>query len=142
MKSFSQSLESTLPENEISIYRGSLISDENIVKYSIKIRQAFSSLPPEFYGILLEMAKEEKFTDERFRDAVHHVIKTCIYPTPTIAQFISFDKKVKLFTYEDMVKKTEEFGPGIWDSYKPIQFPDRIKKTWVHVDDIKKYNLK
>lgn len=138
MKSFSQSLESTLRENEISIYQGSLISDENIIKYSIKIRQAFSSLPPEFYGILLEMAKEERFTDERFRDAVHHVIKTCIYPTPTIAQFISFDRRFKVYTYEEMIDK---FLMN-WDNYKSIQFPDRVKKVWVHIDDIKKYNLK
>lgn len=121
----------------MSVYRGEVVSDRSIVEYSLKVRYAFPSLPPEFYGVLLEMVREENFTDERFRDAVHHVIKTCIYPTPTIANFIGFDKKIKLNSYEDMLKKVSDFGAEIWKSYKAVKFPEREKPVWVHVDDMK-----
>jgi hypothetical protein len=137
---FSKQSPSILPQNEISIYKGPVISNESIVKYSVKIRQAFPTLAPEFYDILLNMAKEEGFTDERFRDAVHMVIKTCVYPTPTIAQFISWDKRIKVFNYEEILKKWDEGTSR--ETYKPIKFSDREKVVWVDVDDIKKYNIK
>jgi hypothetical protein len=57
-----------------------------------KIKKAFPALPVEFYDILCEKIKEHNFTDHRLVKAVNHVIDSCIYPTPTIAQFITFDK--------------------------------------------------
>ncbi len=130
--------------NEISIYKGGIISNESIIKYSIKIRYAFPALPPEFYDVLLEMVKEENFTDERFRDSVHYVIKNCHYPTPTIADFISFDRRFKVFTYDEMLKKLDEMGGDrkIWDSYKRIKLPGRPEPVWIHVNDIAMYKIK
>ena len=127
--------------NEISIYKGEL-HPECIFENVGRIKKSFPTLPIDFFDVFDDRLKANGFTDERLNDAVAHVIDTCIYPTPTIAQFISFDKTIKLYSYEDMVKKTEEFGPEIWNTYISIQFPDRVKKAWVHVDDIKKYNLK
>jgi hypothetical protein len=143
MRNFSQSLDPTLRGDEISLYKGNIISDESIVRYSVKIRKAFPSLPPGFYDILLEMAKEEGFTDERFRDAVHHVIKTCIYPTPSIAQFISFDKRVQTFTYEQMLKKLDESGGSLkfWDNYKAFKFKNNARRVYIHVNDVQQFNI-
>ena len=58
-----------------------------------KIRQAFPNLTKDFYDILCERLKAHNFTDEELSDAVNHVIDTCKYPTPTIAEFISFIKE-------------------------------------------------
>jgi len=138
MNNFSKSLDRISPSNEISIYNGNTISDEAIVKYSIKIRSAFPALPPEYYDVLLEMAKEERFTDERFRDAVHHVIKTCIYPAPTIAQFISFDKRFKVYTYSQYCKLCDE-GDG--KNYQPVAINGNTKPVWAHTNDINQFNL-
>jgi len=49
--------------------------------------------------------QESGFSDERLIDSVNHVIKTCIYPTPTMANFLTFDKRVKLYTYNEVVTK-------------------------------------
>jgi len=73
-------------------------------------------------------------------DSITNVIDTCIYPTPTIAQFISWDKKIKVHTYDEMLKLWDQ-GIGR-EAYKPIKFADREKMVWVDVDDIKKYNIK
>lgn len=85
------------------------------------------------------MAKEEGFTDERFRDAVHTVIKTCVYPTPTIAQFISFDKRIKTLNYDQFLKLCDE---GLGNNYKPIKFKDRPAPIWIHINDIEQYKIK
>lgn len=132
--------ELTRYENEISIYKGT-ITTPCVIKNIARIKAAFPMLPKEFYKTFSERIIDNDFNDDRLRDAVNHVIDTCVYPTPTIAQFISFDRKFKVFSYEEMLKKIDEFGSGVWDSYKSIQFPDRKNKVWVHVDDIKKYKL-
>lgn len=87
------------------------------------------------------MVRESNFTDERLRDAVKHVICTCPYPTPTIANFISFDKKIKLNTYDEMLKKASELGADVWKLYKPVKLPERSRAVWVHVDDMKAAGL-
>ena len=142
IKSLSMSSPAISAANEISLYKGSIISDESIVRYSVKIRQAFPSLEPGFYNILLEMAKEENFTDERFRDAVHNVIKTCIYPTPTIAQFISFDKRIKVFKYHDIIKMVDDGDHNAFDRYKRVEMDGLPEAVWIHKNDIAKYNIK
>ncbi len=143
MPNLQQPLPKIFKDGAMSMYNGSTVTDQSIVRYSLKIRHAFPSLPPEFYGVLLEMVKEEGFTEERFRDAVHHVIKNCVYPTPTVAQFISFDKRVPVFTYDQMLKKLDESGMGMkfWENYKSFQFKDLAVKVWIHVNNVKQYNI-
>lgn len=120
--------------NEISIYRGEL-TQQNIVKGVAMIKRAFPSLPLDFYDVFIDRIKENGFNDERLMAAIYHVIDNCIYPTPTIANFIGFDSKIKLYSYEEMVGKVEEFGPGIWDSYRMKRLPGREKPVWVHIDE-------
>lgn len=55
-----------------------------------KIKEAFPTLPIEFYNILCERLKEKKFTVVQITEAVNGVIDTCKYPTPTIAHFIGY----------------------------------------------------
>lgn len=82
-----------------------------------KIKASFSQLPPNFYIILASRLKEKLFSDQQLIDAVNNVIDTCVYPVPTIANFLSFNKKIRLFTYQEMLKKVHDSGgdPGIWD---------------------------
>jgi hypothetical protein len=125
-------------DNEISVYRGSL-TDSNIVIELAKAKIAFPALPVDFFNMLSDRLKANGFTDDRLRDAVDHVIDTCLYPTPTIANFISFDKKIKLYTYDEYCKFCAE---GVGGNYQPIKFPDRPKPVWIHVNDIAQYKIK
>jgi len=106
-----------------------------------RIKNAFPALPNGFYDVFTDMIKDYGFCDSRLTDAVRNVIATCVYPTPTIANFISWDRTFKVFTYEEMLKKSSEFGNEIWTSYRAVQFKNRAKKVWVHIDDAKMYNL-
>lgn len=66
-----------------------------------KIKKSFPSLEAEFYDILCDRLKENEVTDNELTEAVNHVIDTCIYPTPTIAQFITYiqDKRDSIPTF-------------------------------------------
>ena len=126
--------------NDISLYKGDLTGQCWVSNIGM-MKKAFPALPPDFYDILALRVKAHGFSDNRLTDAVLHIIDTCPYPTPTIANIVSWDRTFKVFTYEEMLKKANEYGDEIWNSYKALQFKNREKKVWVHVDDIKMYNL-
>lgn len=62
---------------------------------------AFPELTNGAIGVILERAKEKGFTDQRLTDAVNNVIDNCVYPRPKPADFLTFDKRVKVFSYAE-----------------------------------------
>lgn len=63
---------------------------------------------PKFAGtisILKERLKANGFNDERLKAAVNHVIDTYtgFGKEPNIADFIQYDKKVKVYTYNEII---------------------------------------
>jgi len=125
--------------NEISVYTDNL-TPESIIKGIVKIKKAFPSLPMDFYEVFDERINDNHFTDNRLKDAINSVIDNCIYPVPTIANFISFDKRIKVFNYDEMLKKCNENG-DTWDNYKAVLLPGNVKRVWIHINDIEKYKI-
>jgi hypothetical protein len=102
--------------------------------------KAFPQLSEEFYDIFQERIAENGFCDSRLTDAVNYVIDNCIYPTPTIASFLSYDKNIKLYTYEQVLKMLDE-NKKAFKTYKPVYFEQAKKPFYAHVNDIEKYRL-
>ena len=122
----------------LSVYKGELTNTE-IVKQSKKIKDAFPSLPGGFFNVFVDRLKENNFTDQRLKDAVSNVIDTCVYPTPTIANFISFDKLIKIYTHKqvcDMVYSGDKM-----ENYKAIKFNKYPKPVWIHINDVAEYKI-
>jgi len=94
---------------ELSLYSGELTAQQ-VVKSIAMLKKSFPALPEGFYEVLSNRIKDNNFCDDRLRDAVKHVIDTCVYPTPTIANFISFDRKVKLYTYKEVCDYVHDGG--------------------------------
>jgi hypothetical protein len=105
-------------EKYLSLYVDEL-TEHVLVENLAKIKAAFSQLPTNFYTILMNRLKDKGFTDQQLIDSVNNVIDTCVYPVPTIANFINFEKKVRLFTYNEMTKKVHDSGgdSSIWDMH-------------------------
>ena len=83
---------------------------EGVVMAVARLKQAFPSLEKGFYNILTDRVKEKGLTDAQIMDSVNHVIDTCEYPTPVIGKFLGYDKKQRLYTYNeisDLVHKGE-----------------------------------
>jgi len=135
-----KSLDLILVKGELSIYRGELTTP-CVIQNTIKIKNSFPALPEGFYEIFSERILDCGFTDDRLNDAVNNVIDTCVYPTPTIAQFISFDKRVKVFKYPDIIEMLND-DPNAFSRYKRIEMEGLPEAVWIHVNDIAKYNIK
>jgi hypothetical protein len=127
--------------DEISLY-GSELGAKCLVDSIATIQKAFPSLPIGFFDVFTDRLADNGFSDDRLRDAVKHVIDTCIYPTPTIAQFISFDKRIKIYKYLDIVQMIEDGDLNAFSRYKRIIMKGLPDAVWIHINDIAKYNIK
>ncbi len=122
---------------EISAYHSGTLTTKGIEETASKIHIAFPKLfngkkqkeITDFILLLTERIRANGFTDERFQDAVNNVIDNFTSWTrePSIADFISFDKKVKIYSPEDLMKKYK-------DSYYYGAKEDPINRYYVRVD--------
>lgn len=124
---------------EVSVYNDGLTA-KTVVEQVSKIKKSFPSLPPEFYDIFSERIKESGFSDRRLIKSVNKVIDNCIYPVPTIGQFIAFDEKIKLYTYQDMLRLANE-TKNAFKLFKSVKIGSNTKPLYASVQDIEKYNL-
>lgn len=94
------------------------LTPQGIARATILIKQSFPDLELEFYNSFVDLLKEsEDMTDMKLHDSVVHVIKNCVYPKPTIANFFQLDSNVKLYSYTEMVELSNKFGGSVWDMY-------------------------
>ena len=126
---------------EASIYRGEL-TGPCLVECIAKLRAAFPALTDDFHSVFGSRIKELGFGDKRLKDSINHVIDNCIYPTPTVAQFLTFDKRVKLYTYDQMVKLNNELNGLAFKIYNAVHVGTADKPMWASVQDIQNYNLR
>lgn len=124
----------------LSLYNDELTA-KNVLLNITKIKKVFPNLEIGFYDILTERLKDKGFTDNKFNDAVNHVIDNCIYPTPTIANFLSFDRNIKLYSYEQMLKLNNEYAGQAFKYFRPIKINNLNKPMYASKNDIEKYNL-
>jgi hypothetical protein len=97
-----------------------------MAKNFAKIKASFPGLAPDYFNVLSDMLFEYGFSDERLIDAVNHVISTCVYPQPTIANFLSFDKKVRLYTYQEMCDKVHNQGAIVWSLHDKVSINGKV----------------
>ena len=113
----------TLSRNEnneisLSVYSGELSTD-TVAQNVAKVKAAFPTLTREFFILFMDRVKENGFTNERLIDAVNNVIDHCQYPTPTLANFLSWDKRVKVMSYNDLCN-TVSRREASFDNYTRI----------------------
>jgi hypothetical protein len=126
---------------EVSRYKGAF-NQLTAIELTAKIKIAFPKLENLFFDVLIEQARKIGFSDERFSDAVDFVLQNFIYQTPASADFLKFDKTIKVFTYEQMLKKLETDGKAFM-SHKAVRIYESQKKPiWATINDIEKFKLK
>lgn len=123
----------------MSIYKGEL-TNEVIAASAMKIKAAFPALPIPFYDVFADRIKENNFCDEKLKASTNHVIDNCIYPSPTVAQFLSYDKRIKLYSYDDMLKMAET-NIKAFEQYKAVRVGEATKPMFALIADIDNYNL-
>lgn len=78
-----------------------------------------------FFALLVERLRDNKFTGNRLRDAVNHIIDNCRYKQISIADVVNFDRAARLYTRTDYnaAKSSEldDFAPMYDDKLQPVR---------------------
>jgi len=116
--------------NEISVYSGETVSKEQVKREIKNLMAAFPDVTSDFIILLTDRLIDNKFTAERVKDAINHIIDTSPYKRPAIAEIISFDRKMKVFTFEEIQAKCR------WD-FKAFEHYEQIeingKKRYIEI---------
>jgi hypothetical protein len=124
--------ESTTPTNELSIYQGHKAEPKDIAMELSKLQVAFTDISKEYMSVLTERLVRNGFTKERLRDAIGHVIDNFNYRRPNISDIISFDKKVKMYTYAEVFRMIEKGEASGFEDFQIVEVNGnkfRVKKT-------------
>lgn len=121
----------------MTIYKGELTM-ETATKCIAKVKAAFPALAPEFYKVLIERLKDKEFSDQRMTDAINNVIDTCQYPTPTLANFLSYDRRMKLLDYNQLVNLVTS-QQASWESFTRIKMNGKF--FYVRNSEKELYNI-
>lgn len=127
-KLMQSSMQSTMQRgcNEISIYAGELATKEQIKSEVKKLIAAFPEVTSDFIILLAERISDNKFTAQRVKDAINHIIDNSPYKRPAIADIISFDRKVKLFTHSEIQAKCAPGYPA-FEYYERVVINGKVK---------------
>ena len=125
----------------LSVYGEGVFSKDTFIKNIKDLQQAFPQLPVGFYDTLHDRLVENGFTDQRLSDAIGNVIDTCVYPIPTIANIISWDRMIKRYTHNQMCDMAIQFGAGIWDSHLCVECVEN-RVYWISKADADQYCIK
>lgn len=127
-------------EEKISLYEDRRAGTKEIIESLAVIKKTYPALHKGFYDMLDDRIRANNFTAARLKDAINYVIDNCRYPTPTIADFISFDRTVKFKTYDEICWQTHNC-PEIWNQWLPVKLPALPKVVWIHANDIVRFKL-
>ena len=88
------------PTYAVSKYSGVPATNEELAAILTEMVAVYPIIN-EKLAVLVKVLKANNFTAGRLKDACMHVMETCKYKEPTIADFVQFDKCVKLYTYSE-----------------------------------------
>lgn len=117
--------------NEISIYEGETASKDQISTEVKKLVAAFPEISNDFLILLIDRITDNNFTADRVRDAINNIIDNSPYKRPSIADIISFDRKVKLFTFKEIEAKCSPGYPA-FEHHERVTIQGRPKYIEVY----------
>jgi len=135
----------TQTSNEISVYKGEL-SKETFGRCCNTILKVYPRLT-DTIEILKKRLVANGFNDERLIASIEHVIDNFDgwNKHPSIADFIKFDKKVKIYEYHELLSECVDFAPE--ERKKFLEMFAAIdtgleKPRWAKVEHVEEYKIK
>ena len=111
-------------ELALSLYSDTCATPDNIAKAIRRLRSAFPKMGNEFFDILYERLVKNGFTGQRLEDAVNQVIDNFQYRELNVADVVSFDKRAKLFSYNQMCNEISN-GQAVMDEFQRLEVDGR-----------------
>lgn len=103
-------LKETDGTNSISLYQGNIAEPNEIAVAMTRLKAAFPKMDGTFFNLLAERLIDNCFSSKRLKDAINDTIDNFRYKELAVADIIKFDRRLKLYTYNDvcrMVSKGE-----------------------------------
>lgn len=127
-------------DGSISLYEG-ILTLRCVLEMNRKVKDAFPELPASWFQVFNERIRENRFTDQRLRDAVNHVIDTFVHGRiPNVGHFISYDRRISLYTQKDLDKLAQHDWRSVYKEYGLIQLQDG-RVMYARREEIRKYAL-
>ena len=83
--------------------------NEKEMKYELaRLLRAFPEIKPSVIDELIQQIRKEKIGPIRLQAAVDYVIKNFNWQKPTVSDVIKFDRKLRLYTYDEVCNKVTE----------------------------------
>ena len=117
----------------LSLYQDTYATPDNIASAIKRLRGAFPKMGGEFFDILYERIDKNKFTKQRLEDAVNNVLDNFRYKELNVADIISYDKRVRLYTYTQICDEIAN-GRATTDDYERVERAG--KNYWVKKVDL------
>jgi hypothetical protein len=104
-----------------------------------KLKAVFPAIENDFISVLSERLKSNEFTEKRLKDSIGFVIDNFEYQKPNIANIISFDKKIKLYTHNEVCLLVTGHEASFEDF---AHYRKNGTLFWIKKTDKIKYNIK
>jgi hypothetical protein len=92
----------------ISLYRGTVATNEQIAEFIRKLTAAFPERKSDFFNILTEYVA--RWTPQRLNDCLNFILtRNCEY-LPKINEILGFDKRKDLLTYKQACQVWQRYG--------------------------------
>ena len=111
--------------DELSLYTDTPATPDQIKQELKKLVSAFPDIDNQYVIVLIDRMVANRFTRNRVFDAINNIIDNCHYKRPMIAEIVGFDKKVRLYTYSEMLSKcTPQYTT---ENFESIELDGKIR---------------
>ena len=119
----------------LSMYDDKKADATAIASLTLKLSAAYPAAyeNPMFASVLTDAIIRNGMTEKQLEDAVNHLIDTCPYKTFSIADIVSYDKRVPLMDYGEYCRRIGE-GINRGDDFENVKLDGKC--YWVLKADI------
>lgn len=119
----------------LSMYDDKKADATSIASLTLKLSAAYPAAyeNPMFASVLTDAIIRNGMTEKQLEDAVNHLIDTCPYKTFSIADIVSYDKRVPLMDYGEYCRRCAE-GVNHGSDFESVKVGD--KYYWALKSDI------
>ena len=118
----------------MSLYQDRPATIDEMAQAIRTLRIAFPRSGDEFFSLLYERMKKNQFTAKRLEDAVTHVIDNFRYKELNVADVISFDKRVRLYSYDEVCDICANGRAVMSEDFKKVRIGEKL--YWAKKVDI------
>jgi hypothetical protein len=117
---------------EISLYNDQPAETDHIKNECRRLQLVFPVIKAEFILIMAERIKARKMTGKQLTDAIDNLIDNFKYQHPTVADVVSWDRRIKLYSYDEAVNHANKIGGYLSEIFDKTNVNGQIR--WILKD--------